>query len=89
MSLRMAGQSGKEIANNLSGLEESANRAIDILKRARERVLNGEEWDVAEVYQPEYKLTSIEVQTPEGRHFFEDGENFTPDFCSDSTKNPL
>lgn len=75
MNLRMAGQSEKEITENIIGLEKSADWLVEMLKRARERVLNGEEWDVAEVYQEEYRVSSIEVQTPEGRQFF-NGEGF-------------
>jgi hypothetical protein len=88
MSLRMAGQTEEEIAENLDGLEESAKWAVEMLERARERILNGEEWDVAEVYQQEYKLSSIEVQTPNGRHFFENTLDFTlpPDIDPDTAK---
>jgi hypothetical protein len=88
MSLRMAGQTESEIAENLSGIEGSSKWVVEMLERARERILNGEEWDVAEAYQQEYKVTSIEVQTPDGRHFFENTEDFAlpPDINPDTSK---
>jgi hypothetical protein len=76
LSLRMAGQSGAEITKHTGHLRETERWAVEMLERARERVLNGGDLDAAEVYQPENKLSSIEVRTPGGGYFFEDADDF-------------
>lgn len=78
MSLRMAGQSEEEIARNTHGIGKSADWAAAILGRARKRAEDGEAWDAAEVYQPEERLTAIQVRTADGgAYFFEPTEEFT------------
>ncbi len=76
MSLVMAGKSEKEISGMLEGPESQQDN--DMLLRARERILNGEKWDVAEKFEPIMVLKEVHVITAEDRLVVQikDGEPF-------------
>lgn len=76
MSLVMAGKSEKEISGMLEGPE--SQQGNDVLLRARERILNGEKWDVAEKFEPTMVLREVHVITAEERQVIQiqDGESF-------------
>ena len=67
MSMRLAGQTEEEIAKNLSQFNDTRNHQIEMLSRARERVLNGESWDAREVVEYNFELLEVTVIGPEGR----------------------
>ena len=86
MSMRMAGQTEEEIAKNLSQFNDTAKNQIELLNRARDRILNGDAWDVRESYELNLVPKETIVISPEGRETFpavegEQGKEFVlPDY---------
>lgn len=64
MSMMMAGMSSSEIHKELAYFLDSSSDGL--LQRARERIQNGEEWDVAETFELELELKEIKVNTESG-----------------------
>lgn len=76
MSLVMAGKSEREISELLEGAESQQENGV--LQRARERILKGEKWDVAEKLEPIMELKEVHVITAGERKVFQiqKGESF-------------
>ena len=67
MSMRIAGQTEEEIAKNLSEINDTRNHQIEMLSRAKERILNGEQWDAREAVEYNFELLEVTVIGPQGR----------------------
>ena len=76
MSLVLSGRSEKEISDMFE--EQVFQPDGDMLGRARERIINGEKWDVAEKFEPVMVLKEVHVTTPENQFVvqIEDGKSF-------------
>ena len=76
MGLRMSGASEGEIAKGNDPIFLETNGIAPLL-RARERIMNGEEWDVAEKWGPKI-VREIRVLTPHGERIFpaQPGDDF-------------
>jgi hypothetical protein len=62
MSMMMAGMSQSEIQNELAYFMSSSS-SDGLLQRARERMINGKEWDVAETFQIGMELKEVRIIT--------------------------